>query len=91
MSVVSTAKIVEDYAQQLGDWWYNNLDADEQAYLKKHRADKLPDEFAGMVRRAEAARRRHRDGQDQALPVAADGPCVRGDETARRRVPACRH
>jgi hypothetical protein len=33
MSVVSTAKIVEDYAQQLGDWWYNNLDA-EQAYLK---------------------------------------------------------
>ena len=57
ISVVLMAKIVEDYAQQLGDWWYNNLDA-EQAYLKKHRADKLPDEFAGMVRRAEAARRR---------------------------------
>ena len=41
--------------------------------------------LVGMVTRAQAARRRHRGGQDRALAVAADGPRVRGDESARRR------
>jgi hypothetical protein len=76
--------------QQLGDWWYNNLDA-EQAYLKSIGPTNYRTSSPGWSDVLKLLVVVHRDGQDQALPVAADGRCVRGDETARRRGPACRH